>query len=87
MSTEMDRYQRNAEMWCDLLTAEQRWKAERHAVTTRARLYMAAGLPAERVLDALNINPGEWVARVNDLEAAQAENRAAARRLTEKSES
>lgn len=69
--------ERNAHMWVDLLTAEQRWKADREAVTIRAQLYLGAGLPLGTVLGALEIGPAEWEARVADLEAARAARRAA----------
>lgn len=68
-----DPYRHKAEMWCDLLTAEMRWKAERDAVTVRGQLYLEAGLPPGQLLDALKITAEQWDSRVAALRAARAE--------------
>lgn len=68
-----DEYRASAEMWVDLLLAELHWKSERERVTTRAQLYLRAGLPLEKVLDALKITAEEWDERVHETRAARAE--------------
>ena len=59
-------------MWADLLTAELQWQQAREAVTVRGHLYLAAGLPLERVLDALKVSRSTWYRRVAEVEAARA---------------
>jgi hypothetical protein len=67
-----------AEMWVDLLTSELRAKSAQHEVTKRADMYVRlAGLPVEKVLDALKIDAETWAARLEGLEAWRAENRRA----------
>ena len=69
----------NAEMWCDLWMAERRARSAHYDVTRRAAMYVRlAGLPVEKVLDALEIDPATWAARLEDLEAWRNQNRAAA---------
>jgi len=58
--------------WADLLFAELAWKQEREHITTRAQLYIEAGLPLERVLDALKLSRSGWYKRIATVEAAQA---------------
>lgn len=68
-----------AEMWVDLLTSELHAKSARHKVTKRADMYIRlAGLPVEKVLDALKIDAETWAARLDDLEAWRTQNLAAA---------
>lgn len=74
----METAEQHGRMWADLLTSELRWQAERHAVTTRGLFYVEAGLPLDKVLDALKISRATWYRRVADLEANRAANRAAA---------
>jgi hypothetical protein len=64
--------------WADLFVAEARWQGERFSVTTRALLYVEAGLPVERVCDALKISRATWYRRVREHEAERAANLAAA---------
>jgi hypothetical protein len=67
-----------ADMWVDLMTSELRAKSAQHQVTKRADMYIRlAGLPVEKVLDALKIDAETWAARLADLEAWRTENRAA----------
>ena len=72
----MEEIKRNATMWVDLLTSELRWKAERDAVTTRALVYLDAGMELEKVLDALKISRATWFRRVKALEETHAATRA-----------
>lgn len=65
------------EMWCDLLLANIQAESASYAVTRRAEIYMrAAGLPLERVLNALDIDEPAWLLRVDALRANEAKNRA-----------
>ena len=67
-----------AEMWVDLMTSELHAKSAQHKVTKRADMYIRlAGLPVEKVLDALKIDAETWAARLADLEAWHDENRKA----------
>ena len=64
-------------MWCDLLLANAHADGERFHVTRRAELYMrVAGLPLERVLDALDVDEDGWLSRVAEARASEAKNRA-----------
>ena len=68
-----------AEMWVDLMTSELHAKSAQHKVTKRADMYIRlAGLPVEKVLDALGIDSETWAARLDDLEAWHRQNSAAA---------
>jgi hypothetical protein len=70
----------HAAMWCDLLLGRIEEETARFGVTRRAELYMrVAGLPLDRVLDALEIDEASWVDRVADLRAQEQRNRAAHR--------
>lgn len=46
-------------------------------MTRRAELYLHAGLPLERVLDALKISRATWYRRVADARAQEEANRLA----------
>lgn len=71
-------------MWVDLLTSENAAKAAPHNVTRRAEIYVeAAGLPLDRVLDALKISRATWYRRLQALREWESENRAAARRIND----
>ncbi len=69
-------------MWTDLLTSEMAASSAQHKVTERASIYIATGLPLEKVLDALTISRATWYRRVDALNAWKDDNRAAARRIT-----
>jgi hypothetical protein len=74
----IQRVKDEADMWVDLMTSELRAKSAQHQVTKRADMYIRlAGLPVEKVLDALSIDAETWAARLEDLEAWRNENRAA----------
>jgi flagellar biosynthesis regulator FlbT len=73
----MEKAEVNARMWSDLLSAELRVVAEKHAVTQRALIFISAGLPVERVYDALKISRATWQRRVVALKDWQAGNREA----------
>lgn len=73
----MDDVTWEARAWTDLLTSEMRWKAERFATTERARLFVDAGLPLERVLDALTISRATWYRRLAEHDEEKAANAAA----------
>lgn len=73
----MDDMAWQARAWADLLTSEMRWKAERFATTERARLFVEAGLPLERVLDALTISRATWYRRLAEHDEEKAANAAA----------
>jgi len=75
-TAENDRIAWEAGAWCDLLMSELAAKSARHTVTARARLFLDAGLPLARVLDALKIAEDEWDARIADHDATKAANRA-----------
>lgn len=65
-------------MWCDLLTANLHAENASLAVTRRAEIYMrAAGLPLDRVFDALAIDEQRWTERVAALRASELANKAA----------
>lgn len=74
-----DRTSDEAGMWCDLLLAHIHAESAHLGVTRRAELYMrVAGLPLDRVLDALKIDGAGWSVRVSELRQAEARNLAAA---------
>lgn len=73
----MDNATWQARACTDLLTSEMRWKAERLSATERARLFVEAGLPLERVLAALEISRATWYRRLAEHDAEQATNAAA----------
>jgi hypothetical protein len=65
-----------AAMWCDLFTAHNAAESAHFAVTRRAELYArVAGLPLEKVYDALKTDGAGWVARLADLRANEQRNR------------
>lgn len=68
----MELTERTALMWSDLLASEQRAVSERHMITQRALLYLDAGLPLDKVLDALKISRPTWYRRVRELRDWQA---------------
>ncbi|MGH3972460.1 MAG: hypothetical protein ACRDS9_03930 [Pseudonocardiaceae bacterium] len=75
---EIQRVKDEAEMWVDLMTSELRAKSAQHNVTKRADMYIRlAGLPVEKVLDALHIDAATWATRLEGLEAWRDENRRA----------
>jgi hypothetical protein len=67
--------------WADLLTSELEARSAQHKVTQRAQLYVEAGLPVERVLDALKISRATWYRRLTDLDDWRARNLAAGERI------
>ena len=71
-------------MWADLLTSEKRAQDAQHYVTARAVLYVEAGLPLERVLDALGVSRATWYRRVQALEAWRASRPTPGRRTASK---
>jgi hypothetical protein len=71
-------------MWADLLAAETQARSAPHEVTRRAELYLHAGLPLERVLDALRISRATWYRRLESLREWEAQNRAALRVVEER---
>lgn len=74
----LQRVKDEAEMWVDLMTSELHARSAQHQVTKRADMYVRlAGLPVEKVLDALGIDAETWAARLDDLETWRNENRAA----------
>jgi hypothetical protein len=77
----MEKIERDAYMWSDLLSSENRVVAEKHAVTLRALLYVESGLEIARVLDALKISRATWHRRVQDLKHWQSANSAATRQM------
>lgn len=65
-----------AAMWCDLFVAHAAAKSAHFAVTRRAELYVrVAGLPLDRVYDALEIDEAGWAERLADLRANEKANR------------
>jgi hypothetical protein len=72
--------------WADLLVGELHWQAERERVMTRAQLYINAGLPLERVLDALKLSRSGFYRRASAMEAARAERLAEAERGRDESQ-
>jgi hypothetical protein len=68
----MEKSVAQSQMFADLARSETRAVSERHAITQRALLYVEAGLPTARVLDALLISRSTWHRRVQDLRAWQA---------------
>lgn len=77
-----DRFRRDGAMWCDLWHEDLAAKSAGHRVTMRALIYVSAGLPLDRVLDALKLDEAAWTERVQELEHWQAENVAASRRIS-----
>ena len=77
----MDDANFRARAWVDLLTGEMHARSAQHQVTSRAELYLYAGLPLETVLDALKISRATWYRRVEALREHEAENRAAAAKI------
>lgn len=67
----------HVKMWHDLLTTEREAQAAGHRVIARAEVYLAAGLPLERVLDGLGLSRATWYRRVEALREWEAGNRAA----------
>lgn len=67
--------------WCDLMLDELAAKSAQHRVTGRAVLYMEAGLPVDRVLDALKLTEPEFSARLAAWSAWREENRRASEGL------
>ena len=65
--------QRYQKMWLDLLNSERAARSAQHQITSRAEVFMAAGLDLERVLDALSLNRANWSRRVEELRAWEAE--------------
>jgi hypothetical protein len=63
----MEETEAQARMWADLLAGETQVRTAAHDVTRRAELYLHAGLPLERVLDALRISRATWYRRVAEL--------------------
>jgi hypothetical protein len=71
-----------AGMWCDLMLAHNAAESARFAVTRRAELYIrVAGLPLEKVYDALGTDAAGWAQRLTDLREQQRRNRAAAEEI------
>jgi hypothetical protein len=64
-----------ARMWSDLLMSENRARAAQHEVTYRAELYLSAGLPLDKVLDALKVSRATWYRRVEALREWEERNR------------
>jgi hypothetical protein len=77
----MDEATMQAKMWLDLFTTENYARGEQHRVTSRAEVYLAAGLEMDKVLDALKISRATWYRRVDALRGWEAENRAASARI------
>ncbi|MEA2396729.1 MAG: hypothetical protein QOE72_4832 [Chloroflexota bacterium] len=75
----METIERDARMWADLLTSENAARAAQHEVTNRAQLYLASGLPLERILEALKISRATWYRRLSELAAWEARNSKASR--------
>lgn len=69
-------------MWADLLTSEIAAKSAQHHVTTRAKIYLEAGMPLDQVLDALKISRATWYRRAADHDEWRAANAAAGQRAT-----
>jgi hypothetical protein len=70
----------HAKMWADLLNAEIIARSAQHHVTARAELFLEAGLPLDKVLDALKVSRATWYRRVDALREWEAENQRAADR-------
>lgn len=65
----------SAAMWCDLVLSHIQAECAGLAVTRRAEIYMrSAGLPLDRVLDALRIDETDWNTRVAALRRSEEEN-------------
>ncbi|MDQ3107840.1 MAG: hypothetical protein M3Q68_08575 [Actinomycetota bacterium] len=73
-------------MWADLWQDALRARSAMYRLTERAELYLAAGLPLDRVLDALDIAHADWETRRVDLQCWKAENRAAGERVRKQME-
>jgi hypothetical protein len=73
------RIQDESGMWCDLMLAHNAAESAQFAVTRRAELYVrVAGLPLEKVYDALGTDAAGWAQRLSDLREQERRNRAAA---------
>ncbi len=70
----------HAKMWADLFNSEIDARSATHRVTSRAEVYTAAGLPLDRVLDALGISRATWYRRVEALRQWETRNIAAGAR-------
>jgi hypothetical protein len=78
VSADQERSKDEAAMWCDLFLGRVEEQSARFGVTRRAELYMrVAGLPLDRVLDALEIDGPGWADRLADLRAQEERDRAA----------
>lgn len=76
-----------AAMWVDLLMGHTRAESAHLDVTRRAELYVrVAGLPLDRVLDALRTDEPGWAARLAALRVSEARNREAADRTCRRHE-
>ncbi|MFZ0667090.1 MAG: hypothetical protein WAM97_15160 [Acidimicrobiales bacterium] len=64
-------------MLTDLLVSEMEAKSAQYRVTSRAEMYMATGLPLDRVLGALKISRATWYRRVEALREWEQTNHAA----------
>jgi hypothetical protein len=71
----------SAGMWADLMIAETAARGALHHVTRRALIFLDCGMPLDRALDAMRLDPDEWPARVEAFEAWRDENRRASARL------
>jgi hypothetical protein len=61
-------------MWNSLRISETAAKSAAFEATDRAILYLDAGLPLDRVLDALKISRATWYRRLADHDAERAAN-------------
>ena len=67
-------------MWCDLLLGHADAESAHFGVTRRAELYVrVAGLPLERVYDALKTDAAGWAIRLDELREQERRNREATR--------
>lgn len=84
MPEELDQEQRlrdESSMWCDLLMGHLHAESAHFGVTRRAELYVrVAGLPLDRVLDALQTDEPGWQARLAALRIQEQRNQDAAER-------
>lgn len=73
------RIQDEASMWVDLFMAHRAAESDHFHVTRRAELYVrVAGLPLEKVYDALKTDAAGWASRVAALRENERRNREAA---------